>query len=308
MWGKKWILHYATPFWITIVLTILFNVSLAHINIVSTQYSFLGMTIDFKPFSLIAVNLCFSILTFFLSLELQRCFLHTLFSRTFINAMNETVNEHFILQAFIVELYRQFTSTPNFLKHIKESTEDDGFQHIVDLSAKIKGNGVKLSTYLYAVLLKESLSQKPSCLYSVWDTRVVNLNNTEEYSFYTDYLTEIYSKYVIEKNNKIRIFITENENTFDTNFPDNLKQKHKEWGFEKIYYCSSSSFQDSVRKENGNEKYDDFIIFELGKSKWIIGKDHSDKKTRMDYHEQLVDNMKKCFSESYLNTYKIINL
>ncbi|GAB6120213.1 hypothetical protein [Dysgonomonas termitidis] len=300
MWGKKWILHYATPFWITIILTFVFNLSLMGMHIEATPYSLMGMTINFQPCFLIAINLGFSILTFFLSLELQRCFLHILFSRTFINAMNETANEHFVLQAFTVELYKQFANTDNFLTHLK----DVNFKNIDELIKNIKASegGVSLSTYLYAVLLKESLLQKPSILFSVWNLEIVQLTEKNDYAFYTNYLNNIYK--TLDKNKKKRIFIS----NANTDITEDIKVQHKNWGFDNIYWCNSTTFEDIRRKSNANEKYDDFILFESGKNKWIIGKDKDDKKTRICYKDETVDNIKNFFSDDNIQQYESITL
>ena len=298
----RWFLDVAMPIGATILLTILFNLLMYYSNTNENgneQLYFFGMIIHAKNWMIVfAMNAMFAILTFFLALELQRYFVQALFSRHYINAARKITNEFFILQAFVLKIYNQTISTPNFFRHCYCQVNGNFeicFSNISELIDNIKGGGVKLSTYLYAVLLQESLLQKPSCLYSVWDTRIVDINNNSDYRQYTESLSKIYTK-LTDKDKKIRIFISESDN-FATTFPETLKNKHKEWGFEKIYYCTSAVFQTIKTDANMHESYDDFIVFESKKTKWIIGKDYQDRKTRISNDTDLTNNMTKCFTE-----------
>ena len=202
--GKKRILDTTTPFWITIILTLFFNMSLLYgIKIGSlSSVSFFGANINIEPPIVIALSLGYTIITFNLCLGLQRSFLHALFSPIFVDAMEAISKEYFILQAFVVELYKQITDEPNFISALQGS-EEGGFEHFLGLLKNIQSdNGVKISNYLYELLLTKSLSQKPSCVYSVWDTRIVKL---EYWCKYTEQLDKVY-KHIKKQDKKNSCF------------------------------------------------------------------------------------------------------
>jgi len=292
LWGKKTILHYTAPFWLTIILTLVFNLSLNAVNI-PAEYS------DIKTYGIYAINLIFAIITFFLGLYLQRFFLQALFSKAFTKYMDTTSGQYFVLQAFTVELYRQFADTDNFLTHFKNVN----FKNIDDLIKNIQApdGGVSLPTYLYAVLLKESLLQKPTILFSVWNLNVVKLSEVKDYDFYTTRLDYIYGK--LDKDNKRRIFVSNDK----LDITDDIRKQHGEWGFESIYWCSNNIFDNIRESLSANDnKYDDFILFESGKNKWVIGKDKDDKKTRICYKDETVSNMKHLFSDENIKKYELI--
>ena len=296
LWGKKSILHYTAPFWLTIILTLIFNLSLNAVSI-PPEYS------EIKKYGIYAVNLIFTIITFYLGLYLQRFLIQALFGKAFTKYMDTTSGEYIVIQAFTVELYRQFADTDKFITHLKSVD----FDNIDDLVQNIKASkgGVLLPTYLYAVLLSEALLLQPSILFSVWNLDVVGLSKEEEndYDFYKIRLNNIYKK--LNPNNKKRIFISNNE----TDITDEIKAQHKDWGFEKIYWCNHETFND-IRKtlSTDDNKYDDFILFESGKNKWVIGIDKEDKKTRICYKDATVVNMRRLFSDDNIKKYKIIQI
>jgi len=298
--GRRWLLDITMPFWLTMCLSFLFNIFILKVQIPDVVI-FLGIPIN-NGYWMLGVNMLFTIPTFFIGLALQRYFIQIIFSQHHISAMEQISNEPFILQAFVLELYQQFTDKPNFLKLIKD---EETFDNIDSLIKDIKSSdGLKLSTYLYAILLRKSLSQTPSYLYSVWDTKIVNIDmekHQEEYREYLNHLDSIYEK-LTNKDKKIRIFVSDSPN-FKEQFPSELKKQHKEWGFEKIYYCTSVFFSDIKTKMHVKAGYDDFILSE----KWIIGKDRCEGRTRIDNNYGVIKDMKKIFT-NHTNAYQQIDL
>jgi len=305
--GRKWLLDVTMPFVLTMFLSFVFNFVILKVQ-TPNVVNFLGIPIN-NGYWMLGANMLFTIPTFFVGLALQRYFIQIVFSQYHIKTMEQITKENFVLQAFILELYRQFTDETKFLSHLNEGKD---FQNIDKLIRNLKSDsGVKLSNYLYAVLLKQSLLQEPSCLYSVWDTSIVDIEDDEDYRFYTEYLEEIYTK-TKPLTDKIRIFIIDktiifkNEEEERKYFAKQI-ENHKKWKFNEIYYCTDEAFEKIKSNENASEKYDDFILFESGKTKWIIGKDRSDEKTRIDYVDGVIENMKKCFT-NHISEYKKISI
>jgi hypothetical protein len=288
--GKKYIINFMFPFYLTVALTLVLNIALYIIDIPEkyiSKQSFFAVCV--------VINLLFTILTFLLGIHLQRLFVQALFSKAFIASMDSLARGYFIVNAFVVELYKQFATKPNFLtQHLK----NHDFDNMTDLERNIQSaSGVSLSTYLYSVLLKESLLQEPSIVYSVWNLNVVPISSKGDYAFYAKLLKDYYGS--LNNDEKKRICVSNDIN----DITDEIKIQHREWGFDNIYWCSQSIFEDARIRLDLRLGFDDFVLYESGDNKWIIGVDKASTKTRICHTDEDVESMKQLFTSECIEQY-----
>ena len=274
LWNKRWLFHYSTPFWLTMFLAFVFNMSLLQVSVVSSEESSV-VGLSFAPYGigLVAFSLFFAALTFFVATILQKLFVQILFTTAMARTMEILDRQHDFLQAFVIELYAQFSYAPNFIAHIANT--QDTYSNIGSLVSNLQSDqGVFLDNYLYSILLRSSLNQKPSVLLSVWDTTLVNLNEQSLYNRYFDVLEKVYLK-IDNDDNKCRVFVVDDDSVaeFAREFQRvGLQEKHRNW-YNAVYYCSKSQYEE-VKSALDNVVYndDDFIFFQIKNQQWIIGK------------------------------------
>jgi len=276
------------PFWLTLLLTVFINIAMFFIDF---DALFQGKAISSNLFILIA-NTAFAIFTYFIAQAIQNLMVRVTFHESFENLLKKVTKLKPVLRGFAVELLKQFGTNSAFLYHMKDTTSDatPSFS-IASLIADIQSSsGVKLSNYLYALLLNESLLQKPTALYAVWDLETVELEKEDiEYKFYTDSLKDAYDR-IKDNNKKIRIFVTPNDDEdYAEKFEHSdafkkLKAAHINWGFNEVYICSQTVFNDKKNSECIQGCCHDFVVFENEKTKdkWLIGKDRKEKKARIE--------------------------
>lgn len=253
------------PVTLSVVLTLICDYSLR--KILPSHYS---------PF----FTLFSSIVIFFIILYLQHRVIEGVFRRPLREFISSLRYKHPVTKRFGVRILSSF---------VGGRFRADLFSKINNLSELLTRielrNGYNLPVELYAVLLDEAASLKPTRLWATWDFSIAPIGEVftdsgeikPNYQFYFRTLTSIYLG-IKQEDDKIRIFIFENNEMKQTCMNhkgwDKLLELHKKWGFKTIHCILKQTFR-GIQISFPNAYMEDFVYFELKwlRNKWVIGMD-----------------------------------
>ena len=306
----NWIIHHSLnssfvyikfPIVVTIVLTILFNLFLFHLD------SILGNIISDAAdlYFVVLCNLLFALLLFWNISVIQNQFIRIVFNDSILNFISIIEKSHFVNKRFAAELLVLFLKCPRFFSEIS-IIAGNTVQNLKELIINLEtNNGVELTIGLYSNLLNQSIKRIPTKMLSTWDTKLVNIKSNDEYYAYIEHLGNIYHK--IKHKQRISLYQSSNEDEFEKELnSSNLINLHKYWSFEVLFIINYDKFVDIRDKHLMAEKnVDDFVIYTLKNEKWLIGKNSDTEKVYLNADKQIVNATEKFYNELIKNSKKI---